>query len=192
MQGVYQRNAQTWDEQRSRTLLEKGWLDKFVSSLPAGGDILDVGCGSGEPIAKYLIDQGFNITGSDAAPAMIEICARRYPKHSWASADMRTLDLGCQVDGIVAWDSFFHLNPDEQRSTLQRFLDHLRPGGALMLTIGHESGEVLGAVAGEQVYHSSLDPEEYKSILNAAGYRHVEIVFQDKSCGDRTVLLTQQ
>lgn len=191
MQGVYQRNAQTWDEQRTRTLLEKGWLDRFTSLLSAGGDILDVGCGSGEPIAKYLIDQGFNLTGIDAAPAMIEICARRYPTHHWASADMRRLELGRQVDGIVAWDSFFHLNPDEQRSTLQRFFDHLRPGGALMLTIGHESGEVLGAVAGEQVYHSSLDPEEYKSILTAAGLKQVEIVFQDPTCGQRTVLLAQ-
>lgn len=102
--------------------------------------------------------------------------------------DMREFELERQFDGIIGWDSFFHLNPDEQRTTLQRFFQHLRPGGALLLTVGHEAGEVLGVVAGEAVYHSSLSHQEYKQILSAAGFGHIEISPRDKSC-DRTVLM---
>jgi len=35
--------------------------------------------------------------------------------------------------------------------TLQRFIQHLRSGGALLLTVGHEAGQVLGTVEGEAV-----------------------------------------
>ncbi|MEM8862237.1 MAG: class I SAM-dependent methyltransferase [Chloroflexota bacterium] len=189
MSGVYERNAQTWDEQRPRTLVEKDWLDKFVSRLPAGGAVLDVGCGAGEPIAQYFIERGFAVTGIDASLGMINFCKSRFPEHQWQVMDMRQLDLGRKVDGIIAWDSFFHLNPAEQRQMLHYFLDHLRSGGVLMMTVGHEAGEVLGVVAGEQVYHSSLSAEEYQRILRDGGLEQIEIVFQDASCGGRTVLL---
>lgn len=105
--------------------------------------------------------------------------------------DMRELKLDRQFDGIIAWDSFFHLNPDEQRSTLQRFHKHLRPGGALLLTVGHKAGEVLGMVEGEAVYHSSLSQREYKHILGSAGFQETEMVLKDEIC-DRTVLLARQ
>ena len=104
--------------------------------------------------------------------------------------DMRELAFDNKFDGIIAWDSFFHLKPDEQRSTLQRFIQHLRPGGALLLTVGDEAGEVLGTVEGEAVYHSSLSPEEYKRILSSAGFKNVEMVLRDEIC-DRSVLLAR-
>jgi len=187
---VYEKNAEAWDRHRSRLLLEKPWLDKFVRLLPPGGSVLDVGCGAGEPISRYLAEQGLNVTGVDSSPSMIEICRSRLPEQRWIVMDMRELVLNDQFDGIVAWDSFFHLKPDEQRSTLRSFLRHLRSGGAQLLTVGHEAGEVLGAVEGETVYHSSLSPQEYKNILDSAGFQKVEIALKDESC-DRTVLLTR-
>jgi len=105
--------------------------------------------------------------------------------------DMRELSLGERFAAIIAWDSFFHLSPDEQRQVLQRFLTHLDSRGALLLTVGHESGEVLGVVEGEDVYHSSLEPQEYEHILRSRGLGNIEMTLQDKSCGDRTVLLAR-
>ena len=61
-----------------------------------------------------------------------------------------------------------------------------------MLTVGHEAGEVLGTVEGEQVYHSSLDPEEYRQILYSAGFTNIEIELQDEDCGFHTILLARQ
>lgn len=190
--GVYERNAESWDKQRSRSLLEKRWLDKFLQFMDPGGSILDVGCGAGEPISRYFMENGFSVTGVDLSPKMVKICRSRFPDHSWIVMDMRELSLNEQFAGIIGWDSFFHLNPDEQRQVLQRFLAHLTSGGTLLLTIGHESGEVLGTVAEEEVYHSSLDPQEYDQILRSSGMKSVEIALQDKSCRGRTVLLARR
>jgi cyclopropane fatty-acyl-phospholipid synthase-like methyltransferase len=173
-------------------LLEKRWLDKFLQFMDPGGSILDVGCGAGEPISRYFMENGFSVTGVDLSPKMVKICRSRFPDHSWIVMDMRELSLNEQFAGIIGWDSFFHLNPDEQRQVLQRFLAHLTSGGTLLLTIGHESGEVLGTVAEEEVYHSSLDPQEYDQILRSSGMKSVEIALQDKSCRGRTVLLARR
>lgn len=188
---VYETHAAGWDKHRTRFLCEKPWLDKFIQSLQSGASLLDVGCGAGEPISKYLVEQDYSVTGIDSSQAMIEICKSRLSDEAWIVMDMRELALDRQFDGIVAWDSFFHLKPDEQRSTLQNFIQHLRPGGALLLTVGHEAGEVLGVVEGEAVYHSSLSPQEYKHILGSAGFQDIEMSLKDKTC-DRTVLLARQ
>ena len=189
---VYERNAEGWDKQRPRSLYEKRWLDKFLQFMVPGGSILDVGCGAGEPISKYFLENGFSVTGVDSSPKMIEICKTRFPDQSWIVMDMRELTLNEQFAGIIAWDSFFHLNPDEQRHVLQRFLAHLTSGGTLLLTVGHESGEVLGTVEGEDVYHSSLSPQEYDQILRSGGLKNVEMTLQDESCRGRTVLLARR
>ena len=186
---IYEAEANAWDLHRSRSLTERPWLDKFASVINPRGEILDVGCGGGEPIARYFIERNFTLTGIDAALAMIDIAQTRFPAMTWIQMDMRELNLGQIFDGIVAWDSFFHLNPEEQRLTLRLFFNHLKPDGALLLTVGHEAGEVLGQVEGKKVYHSSLEPTEYKSILFGAGFFEVEYVAQDQRCGMRSVIL---
>lgn len=188
---IYEKNAEAWDRHRSRSLLEKPWLDKFIQLLPPGGSVLDVGCGAGEPISSYLALQGMSVTGVDTSQSMIEICRRKLPDQRWHVMDMCELAVDKQFDGIIAWDSFFHLNQDEQRRSLQRFFVHLCSPGALLLTVGHKAGEVLGTVEGETVYHSSLSPQEYKYILGSAGFQNVEMVIKDESC-DRTVLLASR
>lgn len=186
---TYEENADAWDSQRPKVLFEQAWLDRFASCLPSGGDVLDVGCGAGEPIARYLMDQGFKVTGVDAASAMVEICRSRFPSRRWHVMDMREMSMDQRFDGIIAWDSFFHLNPDEQRSVLRIFCEHLKPGGALMVTVGDEAGEVLGWVNGKEVYHSSLAPNEYRGILQAAGFDDVTVVLRDESCGEHSIVL---
>lgn len=186
---TYQANAGAWDRQRYKGLFEQAWLDRFIACLPECGRVLDVGCGSGEPIAEYLISQGFELTGIDAAQAMIDICAKRFPDADWQTMDMRSLHLPDRFDGIVAWDSFFHLNQDEQRSVLQKFWQHLNSGGALLLTIGAQDGEELGTVNGHKVYHASLQPDEYFDILKTAGFADVDIKLWDQDCAEHCVLL---
>lgn len=73
---LYGRNAEAWDRERPRKLLERAWLERFLSLVALGGSVLDIGCGTAEPIARFFIDSGFAVTGIDASPAMIQICKR--------------------------------------------------------------------------------------------------------------------
>lgn len=186
---VYDRNAEGWDRHRPRVLIERAWLERFTGLLPAGGCVLDAGCGAGEPIAAYLLGQGFELTGIDASERMLALCRARFPDANWRQMDLRELDLDQRFDGIVSWDASFHLTQDEQRALLPRFAAHLAPGGALLMTIGHEAGEVQGTVEGEAVYHASLAPEEYRERLGELGLDIVQMTLEDQGCDFHSVLL---
>ncbi len=191
-QAVYERQAQRFDQERSKVLFEKQWLDRFVQLLSPGAKILDVGCGAGEPIARYFIEKGYDLTGLDFSRSMLEIARTRFPDSTWHYMDMRQLHLQDRFDGIIAWHSFFHLKREDQKSTLQNFAEHLRPGAVLMLTVGYEDGEVLGHVGGEEVYHASFAYETYEALLNDLGLSVLRFVNDDPDCRGASVLLAQK
>ena len=189
---LYQRHAQAFDQLRGKNLFEKPWLDRFTSLLPAGGTVLDLGCGSGEPIAADLASRGLRVTGVDSSQAMIELCRQRLPGHQWIVRDMRKLPPGRTFNGIIAWHSFFHLNPDDQRAMFPIFGHLAAPGAALMFTAGHFAGVAMGEFGGEPLYHASLDRDDYVQLLEASGFRVVQQVDQDPTCGGATVWLAQR
>lgn len=186
---LYERHAQAFDRDRGKTLVEKAWLDRFVAELPRGGKVLDVGCGTAEPIARYLLQSGCRLVGVDSAPSMIEMCRARLPEGEWHVGDMRRLALGQAFDGIIAWDSFFHLTADDQREMFPRFAAHASPGGALMFTSGSAAGEAIGEYEGEPLFHASLDPAEYEGLLESNGFTVIAHVTDDADCGHHTIWL---
>ena len=193
--GLYERHALQFDRDRTRRLFERPWLDAFLALLPPGGTILDIGCGSGEPIARHCLAQGFAVTGVDASPTLIGLCRRRFPEADrqadWQVADMRGLDLGRRFHGLIAWDSFFHLAQDDQRGMFPVFARHADPGAALLFTSGPAQGEAIGTYQGEPLYHASLDPAEYRTLLAASGFVVVRHVAEDPECGGHTVWLAR-
>jgi SAM-dependent methyltransferase len=189
---VYQRHGGAWAKLRNDHLIEEFWLDRFCALLSAGAAVLDIGCGSGLPIAVELIRRGFNVTGVDATPAMLALFQRNLPGVATYLADMRQLALDRRFAGLLAWDSFFHLSPGDQRGMFSRFQTHAEPGAALMFTSGDAEGEVIGELEGDPLYHGSLSPEEYRSLLNAAGFAVIVHVVEDPSCGHRTIWLARQ
>lgn len=191
-QDIYERQAARFDAERPKHLFERPWLERFLDLIEPGGRILDLGCGAGDPIAGYLRDRGFDVVGVDASEAMLAIARRRFPRGDWRSGDMRRLDLPESFDGILSWDAFFHLTPDEQRDVLPRLARHLNDGAALLLTVGPEAGEVTGRVGGELVYHASLSPAEYEERLWELGIEVADFVPDDPSCDGHTILLARK
>lgn len=189
---LYERHARIWDGERSKGLFEKFWLDRFLNLVPRDGSILDIGCGSGEPIAQYFISTGYKLTGVDSSLAMIDLCKTRFPNETWAVADMRTLSLGVGFNGILAWDSFFHLRQSDQRKMFSIFAKHAAPNAALMFTSGPSEGIAMGEYHGEPLYHASLEPGEYRALLSEQGFEVVSYVAKDAACGGRTIWLAQR
>jgi SAM-dependent methyltransferase len=189
---LYERHARHFDADRTRNpIVEKTWLDRFGSLLPRGATVLDIGCGHGEPIARYLIEQGFDVSGIDASPTLISLCHDRFPDRRWLVADMRSLELRRTFQGLIAWDSFFHLSQDNQRRMFPIFRRHAAPGAVLLFTSGTSHGESVGSYRGEPLYHASLAPAEYQQLLESNGLSVKAHVPADPDCGDHTVWLAQ-
>jgi SAM-dependent methyltransferase len=189
--GIYTRHALQWDRDRGKSLFERDWLDRFLRVAGEGADILDLGCGSGDPIARYFIAAGHAVTGLDSSPGLIALGRERFPAHQWLIGDMRRADLGRRFGAVLAWDSFFHLTPDDQRAMFAIFHAHAAPGAALMFTSGPASGEAIGSYQGEPLYHASLAVEEYRELLEAHDFTLVEHVSNDPDCGGHTVWLAK-
>jgi SAM-dependent methyltransferase len=183
----YDEIADWFDAGRSRSLIEIEYLSLAVKLAPKKGTMLDLGCGGAEPIARYFVDQGFRVTGIDTSPTMIGFCKQRFPDETWLVGDMRGLKLDSCFDVIVAWDSFFHLNHESQRSMFRTFRDHSEPGGVLVFTSGPKFGVTYGTMEGRDFYHASLDPEAYQDLLADHGYTVVLNRIEDPACGGRTV-----
>jgi len=190
--GLYRRHARAWAEDRGTALVEGVWLNRFMALLPAGaGAVLDIGCGSAEPIARHLVENGHAVTGVDSSPELIAICRERFPDQDWRVSDMRTLSLGRAFDGLLAWDSFFHLRHEDQRRMFPAFRAHAGPRAALMFTSGPSHGVAMGNYRGESLYHASLDGAEYRALLDANGFEAVSHVVDDPACGGHTVWLAR-
>jgi ubiquinone/menaquinone biosynthesis C-methylase UbiE len=101
--GLYERHAEEFDRDRAKgSFFERPWLDRFTAGLSPGAAVLDVGCGTGEPIARYLYEGGFELTGIDSSQSMIQPCRRRLPNAEWHVLDMRQMVLDRRFDGIIA------------------------------------------------------------------------------------------
>lgn len=188
---LYERHALAFDRDRDKSLFEQGWLDRFRAAIGVGADVLDVGCGSGEPIARALIACGHRVTGLDASPSLVGLCASRFPDQTWIVSDMRRMALGARFGGIIAWDSLFHLGPADQRAMFAVFGAHAKPGAALMFTSGPAAGEAIGSYRGDTLYHASLDPADYVALLADAGFAVLGHRVEDPGCGGRTVWLAR-
>lgn len=190
--GLYERHAKDWVSDRQRTaFVELGWLERFCSLIPVGRSVLDIGCGCGAPIAEFLLAKGYEVSGIDSSSTMIGLCRDRFPSQRWLVADMRTLALKDRFQGLIAWDSFWHLSADDQARMFPVFAQHADPGAALMFTSGPQHAEAIGSYGGEKLYHASLAPDEYRSLFDANGFAVRGHVAQDPQCGGRTVWLAQ-
>ncbi len=188
---LYAKHAASFDAARSRDLVERPYLDAARGLLAAGATVLDLGCGGGDPIARYFIEHGHPVTGVDASGPLLDLGRERFPEATWIEGDMRRLALGTRFDLIVAWNSFFHLQRDEQRAMFTTFAEHTRPGGALLFTSGPADGVSIGDLYGDPLHHASLDPDAYRDLLARHGYQVVRHSPEDPECGGHTVWLAQ-
>ena len=189
----YERHALAWDaDRRAAEWNDRPWHDRFIAALPRPADVLDLGCGAGSPVAQHMADRGLRVTGVDSSPTFITLCRERLPDHEFVVADMRSLRLSRQFDGVLAWDSFFHLAPDDQRRMFDVFARHAGPSALLMFNSGPGHGESIGQYRGDPLYHASLGPEEYTALLDGTGFEVIAHAVEDATAGGRTVWLARR
>lgn len=188
----YNKIGEWFAQSRSKNLIEKEYLDLIVQEIPAGALILDLGCGAGDPIAKFFIEKGFDLTGVDGSKKMMDLFQRNFPSTKFPHvnfifADMREIKLPQKFDAIIAWDSFFHLTQDDQRKMFAIFESHIKPHGMLLFTSGPEAGEIWSDNNGENIYHASLSKKEYQELFDKFGFEVVSHKEKDPDCQEHTV-----
>lgn len=104
--------------------------------LARGGDVLDVGFGTGT-LAARLCQQGLHIFGQDFSPRMIELAQPKMPGAQLFCGDFtKGLVPGLtarRYDSIVATYSLHHLTDAEKPAFLQMLLGLLKPGGRICI-----------------------------------------------------------
>ncbi len=189
---TYDRSAADWHRGRVGSYPERPWIEALAAWLPAGAAVLDLGCGSGHPVAADLLARGFAVTGLDFSGQMLAIARATLPAGRWIEADMRHLPQAGRFHAVIAWDSFFHLTASDQRALIPRIAAALHPGGWFLFTSGPAEGEVWGAVSGGPVWHASLSPAAYAACLQDAGLHLRRFVAEDPDTAGRTVWLLRR
>jgi SAM-dependent methyltransferase len=188
----YERHASDWDaDRRGSGWNDRKWHDRFVALLHKGAGVLDLGCGGAMPVARHAVAHGISVTGIDSSPSLIALCRQRLPDQEWMVSDMRRLKLARRFEGILAWDSYFHLTPDDQRAMFEVFCDHACRGAILMFNTGPAFGEAIGNYRGDPLYHASLDSREYLQLLGQHRFELIDRAIEDPQAGGRTVWLAR-
>lgn len=188
----YERHAHAFDHERRKRFVERGWLDRFLLAVPRGGHVLDLGCGGGEPVARYLVDTGRRVTGVDVSEKMIALCRTRFGRDRWVNIDIRKFAADGEFEGALAWDSLFHLPAEDQIALIERVAGWIAPGGALLFNTGPARGEAIGCQFGDELYHASADPAEYRAAFARAGLLEIAFAPQDAATGGRSVWLARR
>lgn len=140
----------------------------WASRLPRGATVLDVGCGSGKPIAEVLIAEGCTLYALDAAPSMVAAFRQRFPDVPVACEPAESSHcFGRRFDGIVAIGLLFLLEPQAQCQLIQRASVALLPSGRFLFTAPVQAGAWNDALTGRTSV--SLGDEAYRRLLLEAG-----------------------
>lgn len=188
----YERHAHAFDHARRKRFVERPWLDRFLLAVPRGGHILDLGCGGGEPIDRYLIDTGHVLTGVDISERMIALARIRFPRHRWLRADMRSAKMDRRFHGVLAWDSLFHLRRQEQAMMIVHVADWLEPGGLFLFSSEPAADDGACSQIDESLYHAGMDPAEYRMLFADLGLEEIAFSPDDAITGGRTVWLVRR
>jgi SAM-dependent methyltransferase len=181
LKDTYNRIAEDWHRDHQR---DDWWIegtDAFVSHIPQGGRVLDVGCGGGFK-SKYLTNKGLKVTGIDFSESMVAIARREVADAEFMVMDMRDVpSLNGEFDGIFVQAALLHIPKKEAPQIVRSFANKLASHGALYIAVkGMRSGGAEEEIVEENDYgyayerfFSYWSREEIVSMLEKAGLRVV-------------------
>lgn len=109
-------------------------LGRLVAALPPGSRVLDVGAGTGRPVAERLAAAGHRVVGIDVSPVMVDIARAQVPQARFELADVRTYPSPARSwDAVCAVFSLLTMPRPDLDATVARLAAWLVPGGRLLL-----------------------------------------------------------
>jgi len=149
------------------------WL---MRSLPAGARVLDLGCGTGVPTARQMVDAGFEVVGIDLSGGMLALARERVPAATFHQLDIADLrpggprDLG-RFDAVAAFFSLLMLPRAEIPLALRTVRHLLAPGGLFALSmVEADADDVPIPFLGNTIRVSAYPCKDLRKLIEAAGF----------------------
>jgi len=166
------RHRGTGEEIRHR---QRAYLDLFTGA----GPVLDVGCGRGE-FLELCREIGVEARGIDVDAAMVARCreAGLAAEHGDALAYLESHADGA-LGGIFSAQVIEHIPPEALVALVRLAYRKLRPGGVLLCETPNPACLTVfsGAFYVDLSHLKPIHPEAARFVLEAAGFRDVEIRF---------------
>ncbi|MEU5163231.1 class I SAM-dependent methyltransferase [Streptomyces sp. NPDC020875] len=169
----YDAASARYDEAYGAETKYRSLLGDLRRRIPAGGTVLDLGCGSGVPVARTLAAAGYRVVGVDISAVQIRRARERVPGAEFLHADATTVRFApASFDAVVSLYALIHIPLAEQPPLLRRAAEWLRPGGCFVATTGH--GEWTGTEedwlgSGAPMWWSHADAATNREWLEQAG-----------------------
>lgn len=114
-------------------------LNDFLSRLPEGASILELGCGAGQD-SQYMLDRGFDVTPTDGTPEIAEEAARLLQR---PVPVLLFEDIAAQqfYDGIWANACLLHVPRPALPSIIGKIHAALKPSGVFYASFKAGNGE---------------------------------------------------
>lgn len=163
-------------------------VEKFLSLIPPGGSIIDIGCGSGRDVKKFS-ERGFHVTGIDFSPSMIEIAKSNAPKATFKILDMHSLNLEETFDTVWANASLLHIRKIHLPKVLEKIFSVLNDNGLFYIKMkqgGHEGVEIDTRYDNLPKFYAYFEENELKSLLIEAGFDLLDVFTTGKESSYQT------
>lgn len=168
------------------------WLDEILTRLPGQSAVLDLGCGSGVPVALALAEAGHRVTGVDLSEVQVSRARTRVPAATFIQADATGLHLpAASFDAVLSFYALIHIPLDEQQSLVRRIAEWLRPGGLFVATVGSTAwtGAEENWLGGNvPMWWSHADASTTRTWLERAGLVVEREEFISEGSGGHTLL----
>ena len=166
----YDRIAQKYMGVRDQ-FVNNRYLLNFNSRLKPGSLILDLGCGAGKPIDRFLVNRGYKVIGMDISRKQIKLAKRNVPEARYVVKDISSLQKEeYKVDAVISFYTILHI-PRETHQELFYIINSFLPeGGLILVTMGSSEMEGNEDFYGVEMYWSHYGPEKNREIVEKAGF----------------------
>lgn len=182
----YDRIAEQWVKHRVALRAEElALFDRLLAGLPAGAAVLDLGGGTGRPIAELLVARGYRVTGTDHSAAMLDLARQLVPGASWIQAELDA-PLVHNFAAAVCWDAIFHLERKRHAAVFREVWRALSPGGRFLFTTGGSAQPPFAdTMFGQEFFYDAPAPAETLVMVQAVGFKLLADVMLEPPRGGR-------
>jgi 2-polyprenyl-3-methyl-5-hydroxy-6-metoxy-1,4-benzoquinol methylase len=160
-------------------------LEDLATLLPSEAAVLDLGCGAGVPVTRWLADRRFAVTGVDVSAKQLELARTNVPEGTFLKADMTEVVFAPEsFEAVVAFHSIIHVPRTEHPTLLESIHRWLEPGGALlaaMTVADYEGRDENWEGWGAPMVWSHYDMNANVAMLRDAGF---EIRYAEPRTGE--------